>query len=70
MDISKKMAAAVAAVTTYIKAEEEMLAMQAVAARTPLPEVRLWGTSARRDMMQLRGMMQLRTFNGSNLRSR
>ncbi|HPA15521.1 MAG TPA: hypothetical protein PKV75_09670 [Desulfobacterales bacterium] len=71
MEITKKMAAAISAVTTYLKTEEEMLAMQAAAAvSAPSPGLQMWGTSARRDMMSLRCMMQLRTFHGANLRAR
>lgn len=70
MEITKKMAAAITAVTTYLKTEEEMLAMQAAAAGAPSPGLQMWGTSARRDMMSLRCMMQLKTFHGANLRAR
>jgi hypothetical protein len=70
MEITKKMAAAIAAVTTYLKTEEEMLAMQAAAVSAPSPGLQMWGTSARRDMMSLRCMMQLKTFHGANLRAR
>ena len=69
MDTDKKMAAAIAAVTAYLKTEEEMIAMQAMsaagtaraAATTPV-SVNMWGISGRQAMMQMRNMMQMKAF--------
>ena len=72
----KKITAAVSAVLTYIKSQEEMAAVQAAGmpsaaemspAASPIP-VRLWGQSGRQYQMQLRNLMQMRTFHGSRLR--
>ena len=61
----KKTAAAMAAVMQYIKTEEEAIYMQSLAApaveRAVVP-VRLWGMSGRQSQMQMRTMMQMRTF--------
>jgi hypothetical protein len=65
MENKKKIAAAAAAVTAYIKTEEE--AMQAMAApKIPRPAIlpiTLWGMSGRQAMMQNRSLMQLKTFH-------
>ena len=67
MDDQKKMAAAVGAVMAYIKSEEEALCMQAAAgapaAAVPAPALNLWGVSGRQDMMQMRNLMQMKTFH-------
>ena len=61
----KKLAAAVAAVMTYIQTEEEALVMPP--ARRPEPrrfdQGNLWALAGRQGMMQMRGLMQLKTFN-------
>lgn len=65
MDTDKKIAAAIAAVTAYLKTEEEMIAMQAMpaAATMPMPvSVNMWGISGRQAMMQMRNMMQMKAF--------
>ncbi len=67
MDRKKKLAAALAAVRTYIQTEEEALltppaAPVAVAAQ-PVAPSGLWGVSGRQSMMQTRNLMQLRTFH-------
>ncbi|RTZ98044.1 MAG: hypothetical protein DSY90_05665 [Deltaproteobacteria bacterium] len=62
---NKKLAAAVAAITAYIKTEEEaVLAMSAPKIPRPaiLP-ITLWGMSGRQAMMQNRGLMQMKTFH-------
>ena len=66
----KKMVAAIAAVTAYIQSEEEAIAMQVAAApdaarREPAPAgvANLWGISGRQAVMQLRTMMQLKSFH-------
>ena len=70
MTEDKKMAAAIAAVMNYIQ-EEEALAMQAAAAgmpqapaaiAPPAEVVKPWGLSGRQAMMQMRNLMQMRTF--------
>lgn len=64
----KKMAAALSAVSAYIKSGEEMAAMQAPPAVAAAPEKpaampSLWGVSGRQDMMQMRNMMQMKAFH-------
>ncbi len=62
----KKLAAAIAAVNAYISMEEQALAMAALGIpKKPRRDTRMapWGQSGRRDTMQLRNMMQLRSFN-------
>jgi len=68
MDKEKKQAAAIAAVTLYLKAEQEVAAMQAAAAaqipfvsHAALP-LKVWGLSGRQAQMQMRNMMQMKTF--------
>lgn len=66
----KKAVAAAAAVMDYIAAEEEAMGMQpsvpagvlAPAARPGLGPVGLWGVSGRQSQMQMRRLMQMRTF--------
>ena len=73
MDQKKKMAAAIAAVTAYIRTEEEALCMQSAAsgaavpakAPTPAAPVNLWGLSGRQALMQMGNMMQLKAFHRS-----
>lgn len=67
-DNSKKITAIAAAVTAYIKGEEEALCAQmagGVPAQGPAgrraPQ-NLWGLSGRQNMMQLRSLMQLRAM--------
>jgi hypothetical protein len=67
-----KTAAAIAAVLQYIKTEEEAIAMQFAMApaqaqmpvfgRQPAPPIKPWGVSGRQTQMQMRNLMQLRTF--------
>jgi hypothetical protein len=71
MDQKRKKAAAIAAVTAYIKTEEEALCMQSTAldggapAKAPAPAgpANLWGISGRQTLMQLGNMMQLKAFH-------
>jgi len=65
MNKQQKIAAAVAAVTAYIKSEEEALCLQAAPVSRPKPLARpnLWGASGRESMMQVRNLMQLKTFH-------
>jgi hypothetical protein len=72
MEESKKIAAATAAVLNYITTEEEAICIQSMAAPgvkpAPVPSdaasapVRLWGASGRQAQMQMRNLMQMRTF--------
>ena len=72
MEDAQKTAAVIAAVLQYIKTEEEAIAMQnamqAAAsqmprfAQPPAPAVNPWGVSGRQAQMQMRNLMQLRTF--------
>jgi len=69
MEERKKIAAA-AAVLNYIATEEEAICIQSMAVPgvkpTPVPSagapVRLWGASGRQAQMQMRNLMQMRTF--------
>lgn len=61
----KKLAAAIAAVNAYISIEEQAYAMAAIGLpKKERRDTRMapWGQSGRRDMMQLRNMMQLRSL--------
>ena len=66
MDKEKKQAAAIAAVTLYLKAEQEAAAMQAAAQMPSVapaaPPLKVWGLSGRQAQMQMRNMMQMKTF--------
>jgi hypothetical protein len=70
----KKLMAAVSAVMNYIKSEEEMLCMQAVSAApaaqaaVPPAALKVWGISGRQAMMEMRSLMQMRTFQGAQFR--
>lgn len=71
MEKNKKMAAAIAAVTAYIKTEEEMAAMGMGASAQSQMTYRhsgVWGATGRQSQMQLRHLMQLRTFQKTRLR--
>ena len=70
MESKKKVAAAISAVTQYIRTEEEAIHMQSLAA-VPVDEVpaaaagepvKLWGMSGRQAQMQMRNLMQMKTF--------
>jgi len=72
MEHAPKTAAAIAAVMQYIKIEEEAIAMQSAMqapqpqmprfSQLPAPAVKPWGVSGRQAQMQMRNLMQLRTF--------
>lgn len=70
----KKKVAALAAVTAYIKSQQEMMAMQAAPsaataeAAKPAAMPSLWGVSGRMDIMQMRNMMQMKSFHGVKFR--
>jgi hypothetical protein len=76
MQKTKKTAAALAAVFAFIRDQEDILAAGSVSGETvtpsrePAPPVSFsnWGMSGRRDMMQLRNLMQLRTFQKGGIR--
>jgi hypothetical protein len=69
----KKATAAIGAVLQYIKSEEEAIALQfashAVQPQMPAifqpyaPQVKPWGLNGRQTQMQMRNLMQLRTFH-------
>jgi hypothetical protein len=61
MENRKKAAAAMAAVIDYIKTEEEAIRIQSAAPIAAGP-VKLWGVSGRQAQMQMRNLMQMRTF--------
>ncbi len=65
----KKLAAAMAAVTAYIKTGETAAACQDLPAAgipqgvvSPAPQMNLWGVTGRQALMQAGTMMQLRMF--------
>jgi hypothetical protein len=61
----KRLAAALAAVTSYIQTEEEALVMPAPKRPEPrrFDQGNLWSLSGRQGMMQMRNLMQMKTFN-------
>jgi len=79
MIIQKKKAAAIAAVMSYINTEEEAAvyarasmaaapALAAIAPSAPQAPVKLWGISSRQDIMQMRNLMQMKSFHGPGFR--
>ena len=76
MGNKRKSAAAISAVVQYIKTEEEAIAMQSamqaaqpqmpLAAREAVAVGKPWGVSGRQAQMQMRNLMQLRTFRRSS----
>jgi len=63
-DMQKKMAAALAAVNTYMQDEEAQAAAQAQAMVQDRPQYQqnLWGQSGRQEMMNMRKLIQMRAF--------
>jgi urease accessory protein UreF len=64
-DTQKKIAAAIGAVSQYLRMEEEMAASQFTAAdAAPAASAgpKLWALNGRQTLMQLRNLMQLRAF--------
>lgn len=60
---SKKMAAALAAVSLYLQQEEAAAQeLQAPCMESKSFEVSLWGQSGRQEMMAMRKLIQLRAF--------
>jgi hypothetical protein len=71
METDKKIAAAIAAVTMYLDAEQQALAAQAAAAAGETgPEkvspraLNVWGVSGRQALMQMGNLMQMKSFHG------
>jgi hypothetical protein len=70
MENRKKISAAISAVMDYIQTEEEAICIQSMVAPEvePVSEahaaapVKLWGMSGRQAQMQMRNMMQMKTF--------
>ena len=71
MTENKKISAAIAAVMYYLKEEEAVLAQAAMsgmpqapaaAATAPTAAITPWGMSGRQTQMQMRNLMQMRTF--------
>ena len=70
MENQKKISAAIAAVTHYMRMEEETILMQQAAmggmpqVLAPLPPaaVNPWGVNGRQTQMQMRNLMQMRAF--------
>ena len=69
MDSRKKKAAAISAVMSYIKTEEEAFSLQPIAAADHAPyssapvQLKLWGISGRQAQMQMRNLMQMKAFH-------
>ncbi len=69
MENKKKMAAAISAVTNYIRTEEEIICNQPADALNQAPylsapvQLKLWGISGRQAQMQMRSMMQMKGFH-------
>ncbi len=71
MENRKKISAAISAVMNYIQTEEEAVCIQSMAAPAAEPvsevyaaaPVKLWGMSGRQAQMQMRNLIQMRTFN-------
>jgi len=74
MDKKAKIAAAIsAAVMNYINSEEEIMMMQQAGLQicqaptdgvpsAPFPSYNIWGVSGRQSIMQMRNLMQLKSF--------
>ena len=65
---TKKRAAAISAVMAYIRKEEEDSNTQPSSPIVVSRMENLWGVSGRQAQMQLRNLMQLRTFHGLKTR--
>ena len=71
MKDNKKVTAAIAAVTHYMRMEEETILMQQAAmgsmpqapsVSAPATTISPWGMNGRQTQMQMRNLMQMRTF--------
>ena len=72
MEQDKKIIAAIAAVSSYLEEEQAALALQSMAPgmpakQTPIDIPSAWGLNGRQSMMQMRNLMQMRTFNRSKI---
>jgi hypothetical protein len=66
MKVSKKTAAIISAtIMNYISTEEEAARQGQMSSAKALavPNNNVWGMSGRQDIMQMRSLMQFRTFN-------
>ena len=66
MSKEKKIAAAISAVMTYIRTEEDQATLHSMPPPPPAPatdSVRLWGISGRQIQMQTRMQMQMKAFH-------
>ena len=73
MDDRRKVTAALSAVLHFIRTEQEALAAPStiqragpaapVSVHAPLQPFKPWGNSGRQAQMQMRNLMQMRTFN-------
>jgi hypothetical protein len=65
MEAEKKLTAAIAAVLYYIETEEEAVATQRANWEKTLPTMQMnpWSASGRQAQMQMRNLMQMKTFN-------
>ncbi|MBA3030824.1 MAG: hypothetical protein FP816_18700 [Desulfobacteraceae bacterium] len=81
MEQNKKMAAALAAVAAYIKSEQEARMMAGAQFPGEIPATgsvtviekimghqNPWGTSGRQAQMQMRSLMQMKSFHGAKIR--
>jgi hypothetical protein len=61
----KRLAAALAAVLAYVQTEEEALVLPPPEKPRPrhFDQGNLWALSGRQGMMQMRNLMQMKTFN-------
>ena len=70
MDTDKKIAAALAAVSMYLEAEQQAIYAQSAAGAAQPKAVtqgslNIWGVSGRQAMMQMRNLMQMKSFHGT-----
>ena len=76
MEDNKKITAAISAVLSYIKNEEEAICINASMNRSALDKkltqssciVNQWGISGRQTMMAMQNMMQMKSFHTTKLR--
>jgi hypothetical protein len=74
MEKTKKMAAAIAAVVNYIKTEQEISFTESepegivIGPPKKVSFAGIWGLSGRQSIMQIRNLMQAKTFHGARLR--
>jgi hypothetical protein len=68
MKKDKKLAAALAAVSAYITSQEQAAMPAVPGLPVPHPGMNIWAISGRQSMMQMRNLMQLKTFAGFKMR--